>query len=138
MIGFGTNGRLRRGAYLTVGLLATGLGLLGAALPLLPTTPFLLVAAWAFARSSPRLEAWLIDHAHFGPLIADWRRQGAIAPRVKRVSAVVMLATLALGAAAGLSVFVLALQAAIFTAVSLFIWTRPAPTWRPTIEDDRR
>jgi uncharacterized membrane protein YbaN (DUF454 family) len=137
MIGFGTNGRMLRGAYLAIGLLATGLGLLGAVLPLLPTTPFLLVAAWAFARSSPRLEAWLIDHAHFGPLIADWRRQGAIAPRVKRLSAAVMLATLALGAVAGLPILVLALQAAIFAAVSLFIWTRPAPTRRPTEEDDR-
>lgn len=134
---FGTNGHMLRGAYLAIGLLATGLAVLGAVLPLLPTTPFLLVAAWAFARSSPRLEAWLIDHAHFGPLISDWRGQRAIAPRVKGLSALVMLATLGLGAAVGLSSLLLALQAAIFAAVSAFIWTRPAPTSRAGIEEDR-
>ena len=117
-----------RSLYFATGAIATGLAVLGAVLPLLPTTPFLLVAAWAFARSSPRLEAWLIDHARFGPLIADWRREGAIARRVKRLSAVVMLSTLALGALVGLSAAVLALQAVIFAAVSLFLWTRPEPS----------
>lgn len=121
-----------RSLHFAVGLVATGLAVLGAVLPLLPTTPFLLVAAWAFARSSPRLEAWLIDHAHFGPLIADWRRGGAVDRRVKRLSALVMLATLALGALAGLSTTILAIQAAIFAAVSLFLWTRPEP--RPRID----
>ena len=117
-----------RSFHFALGVMATGLAVLGAVLPLLPTTPFLLVAAWAFARSSPRLEAWLVDHARFGPLIADWRREGAVSRRVKRLSATVMLATLALGALFGLSIALLALQAAIFAAVSLFLWTRPEPT----------
>jgi uncharacterized membrane protein YbaN (DUF454 family) len=125
-----------RSLYFATGMIATGLAVLGAVLPLLPTTPFLLVAAWAFARSSPRLEAWLIDHARFGPLIADWRRERAIARRVKRLSATVMLATLVLGALVGLPAFVLALQAVIFAAVSLFLWTRPEPTGA-TVESRR-
>ena len=121
-----------RSFHFALGVTATGLAVLGAVLPLLPTTPFLLVAAWAFARSSPRLEAWLVDHARFGPLIADWRREGAVSRRVKRLSALVMLATLVFGALVGLSVAILALQAAIFAAVSLFLWTRPEPTPRAT------
>ncbi len=116
-----------RSLHLAVGVVATGLAVLGAVLPLLPTTPFLLVAAWAFARSSPRLEAWLIDHARFGPLITDWRREGAVARRVKRLSGVVMAATLVVGALTGLSLAILLIQAAIFAAVSVFLWTRPEP-----------
>ncbi len=117
-----------RSLHFVVGLVATGLAIAGAVLPLLPTTPFLLVAAWAFARSSPRFEGWLLGHARFGPLIADWRREGAVGSGAKRASAVVMLATLGLGLAVGLSTMLLALQAAVFAGVSLFLWTRPAPT----------
>ena len=116
-----------RSLHFTVGVVATGLAVLGVVLPLLPTTPFLLVAAWAFARSSPRLESWLLDHARFGPLIADWRREGAVGRRVKRLSAAVMIATVLLGALVGLSFAILALQVVIFTAVSAFLWTRPEP-----------
>ncbi len=118
---------LVRSFHFAVGVTATGLAIAGAVLPLLPTVPFLLIAAWAFARSSPRLEAWLLDHARFGPLIADWRRNGAIARSAKRISAIAMVATVAVGAAAGLSTLVLLVQIAVLAAVSLFIWTRPEP-----------
>ena len=122
---------MTRGFYFTIGLLAVALAVLGAVLPLLPTTPFLLVAVWAFARSSPRLEAKLLAHARFGPMIADWRSAGAIDRRAKRVSALVMAATLAGGAVVGLSTTLLAVQAAVLAAVSWFIWTRPEPARVP-------
>ena len=127
-----------RSLHFAVGVVATGLAILGVVLPLLPTTPFLLVAAWAFARSSPRFEAWLLDHARFGPLIADWRREGAVSASAKRLSAVVMLATLGLGAVAGLSLGLLAVQAIVFAAVSLFLWTRPDPSRGPRISEGPR
>src|SRR5690606_41134853 len=57
---------------------AVGLALAGTVLPLLPTTPFLLVAAWAFARSSPRLDAWLHAHPRLGPPLAAWQARRAI------------------------------------------------------------
>lgn len=127
-----------RSLHFAIGLGATGLAIAGVVLPLLPTTPFLLVAAWAFARSSPRFEAWLLSHARFGPLIADWRREGAVGSGAKRASAVVMLATLAVGALLGLSATLLVLQASVFAGVSLFLWTRPTPSADASAEGPRR
>lgn len=72
-----------RGLFLALGLFFVGLGFVGAFLPVLPTVPFLILAAACFARSSPRMEAWLLDHPRFGPLLRDWRARGAIPRRGK-------------------------------------------------------
>jgi uncharacterized membrane protein YbaN (DUF454 family) len=75
-----------RAIFLGLGWLFVGLGVVGAALPVLPTTPFLILAAACFARSSPRLEARLLADPRFGPLLRDWRERGAI-PRPAKVLA---------------------------------------------------
>lgn len=75
--------RIMRVIWLGLGLVFTAIALVGAALPVLPTTPFLIVAATCFAKSSPRLEAWLLAHPSFGPLLADWRAHSVIPPRAK-------------------------------------------------------
>lgn len=72
-----------RPIYLLLGLATTGIGIVGAFLPLLPTTPLLILATWFFARSSPRLERWLLEHPRFGGLLRAWRDQGAIPRRAK-------------------------------------------------------
>lgn len=59
------------------------LGVIGAFLPVMPTTIFLILAAWCFGRSSPRLEAWMLDHPHFGAVLRDWREHGAVPRRAK-------------------------------------------------------
>lgn len=69
-----------------LGVVLLSLGVAGIFLPLLPTTPFLLLAAWAFVRSSPRLYAWLINHPHLGVYIRNFRENHAIPLRVKVVS----------------------------------------------------
>ena len=69
-----------------LGVVSMSLGVAGIFLPLLPTTPFLLLAAWAFVRSSPRLYAWLINHPHLGEYIRNFRENHAIPLRVKVVS----------------------------------------------------
>ena len=83
---------MRRHGYLALGWTALALGALGLFLPLLPTTVFVLVAAWAFARSSPRLHQWLREHPRFGETLVAWEQHRAIPRRARRI-ALVALAT---------------------------------------------
>lgn len=75
-----------RAVYLVVGLALVALGFIGAFLPVLPTTPFLILAVACFARSSRRLENWLLDHPRFGPTLRDWRMRGAVPRKAKLMS----------------------------------------------------
>lgn len=77
---------MRQMLYLAAGCFALGLGALGIFLPLLPTVPFVILAAFCFARSSPALEAKLLNHRHFGPHISRWRDAGAISRKGKRAA----------------------------------------------------
>ncbi len=113
--------------WLVVGILALALGGLGVVLPLLPTTPFVLVAAFAFANSSDTLHQWLLDHNIFGPLIANWQRYGAISRPTKVLSLLSMLAVLVISLVMAVPGFVIAVQALVVGACSLFIISRPLP-----------
>lgn len=78
--------------YLALGWFFVALGIIGAFLPVMPTTIFLIVAAWCFARSSPELETWLLSHPLFGEPLRNWRERGAISRRAK-IIACTMIAT---------------------------------------------
>ena len=84
---------LARAVYLGLALLFLVLGIVGAFLPVLPTTPFILLSAWAAARSSPRLLGWLENHTAFGPMIRDWRRGGVVSRKAKWMSSGFMAAS---------------------------------------------
>ncbi len=117
---------MARFAFLALGWGALALGLIGVALPGLPTTPFLLVAAFGFGKSSPRLRAWLEGHPRFGPPIRDWAERGAISRRNKLRAAVAIAAVVALSLALGVPGWVLALQVAGVTVGLAFVLTRPS------------
>ncbi|HCZ33955.1 MAG TPA: DUF454 domain-containing protein [Holophagaceae bacterium] len=114
---------------LAAGLLCLVLAVLGLFLPLLPATPFLLLAAACFARSSERLHAWMLRHRRFGPLLNDWETQRAIRPAAKRSATAAILAsatlTLAFTRMPRISQVALGLSLA---GVLAFIWTRPDGT----------
>ncbi len=117
---------MMRAVWLSLGMFALALGVIGIFLPLLPTVPFLLLAAFGFARSSERLHHWLLSHPVFGPPISDWRERGAIGPRAKRLATISILAAFAISLALGLKLWILLTQAAVLTAVLVFIWSRPS------------
>jgi len=123
--------RISRPLWLSLGLLMVVLGFIGALLPLMPTTIFLILAAACFARSSPRLETWLLTHRRFGPTLRAWREDGAIGPRAKMMACAGIALGYALfwsGARPGLLLgSVVALPMA---ACAAFILTRPSPTAR--------
>ncbi|MBB5518456.1 YbaN family protein [Amphiplicatus metriothermophilus] len=114
-----------RPLWLLLGFGCLAAGAAGAVLPLVPTTPFLLLAAFAFARSSPRLHDWLLAHPHFGPLIDNWRRHGAIGRRAKILAVAVMAFAFAFSIALGAGAWPLVLQALVLGGAALFVLTRP-------------
>ncbi|HEY5642641.1 MAG TPA: YbaN family protein [Woeseiaceae bacterium] len=119
--------RAARMSWLVVGVVALALGALGIALPLLPTTPFILVAAVAFARSSTRLHAWLVNHDVFGALIRNWQRHRAISRRAKLASILSMGAVLAISLAMQAPAAVVVAQLIVLGGAAAFILSRPEP-----------
>lgn len=120
-----------RWLMIALGWLALMLGLIGVFVPLLPTTPFVLLAAFFFSKGSERLHRWLIQHRRFGRLVQDWEREQVIPPvgkyastllMVPSVGLVVLTRDLPIVLAGGMVVTVL--------AVLWFIWSRPSrPSW---------
>ena len=121
--------RAARGGYLLLGLLFLALGVIGAFLPVMPTTIFIILAAWSFGKSSPRLEKWLLDHRIFGPPLRAWRAEGAI-PTLAKIVAVTSMA-------GGYALFLWQVHpaawhaggvAVLLLACAAYVLSRPAPT----------
>ncbi|MEE7548550.1 DUF454 domain-containing protein [Xanthomonas sp. Kuri4-1] len=119
---------LTRLLWFCAGLLMLALGIVGAFLPVMPTTIFLLLAVGCFSHSSPRLEAWLLDHPRYGAPLRLWREQGAISRKGKCFAGA--------GMALGYGVFFccahpgwkLALGVGLcFAASAAYVLSRPAP-----------
>jgi uncharacterized membrane protein YbaN (DUF454 family) len=124
--------RAIRAGWLMLGLFFVALGIIGAILPLMPTTIFLILAAGCFARSSPRLESWLLNHARFGPTLRAWRAEKAIPQRAKIAACT--------GMAIGYAIFLIGarpgwplglLVAAIMAGCAAYVVSRPSPRADP-------
>ena len=118
---------MSRALYLALAYLCLGLGFIGIFVPGLPTTPFVLVAAWAAARGSARLHRWLHDHPLFGPIVRDWQAHGAVSRRSKWVSSLTMLGCSAIFFLTSPRWWMAALGTAIMACVSVWLWLRPEP-----------
>ena len=82
---------MRKVVYLSLGLFFTLLGIIGAFLPIMPTTVFLIGALYCFTQSSPKLEHWLLTHPKYGSSLVAWRKHGAISKKVKCIACCSML-----------------------------------------------
>ena len=115
-----------RAMWLAAGLCLVVLGVIGALLPIMPTTPFVVLAAACFSRSSPRFYNAVLSHRVFGPLVYRWRETGTISRRVKVVAIVVIVVTFSIS----LSLFIPGVApkialASVALAVSVWIASRP-------------
>lgn len=114
-----------RGIWFIGGAASVTLGALGIFLPLLPTVPFFLLAAFCFARSSEMAHNWLINHKLFGPAIKSWNETGAISMQVKRMATLTILVGFLIAIFLDLRLWLLLLHFTILSGVTIFIWTRP-------------
>lgn len=124
---------LKRIFWLGLAWISLGLGVAGALLPLLPTTPFLLLCAWSATKGSPRLALWLNEHPRFGPLLHAWRSEGAIPLSAKVTALGLMVLSWVTLFWLGAGWTLLAMLGLLFVAVGYWLATRPFPRggqWR--------
>jgi uncharacterized membrane protein YbaN (DUF454 family) len=119
-------GPVRRGVYFTIGALSVTLGVIGIFVPLWPTTCFLLLAGWCFARSSRSAERWLYENRLFGGYLREYRERGVISSSVRRVSVVVLWGFIGISAVllAG-RIWAVALLLLVAGAVTLHLYSLP-------------
>lgn len=117
----------KRIIFFCCGWISIILGVAGIFLPILPTTPFAILAAWCFSKSSERWHQWLLNHKIFGPTICDWERDGVINPRAKALatSMIVLLFSYTL-IFVKVHIVVKSIVTTIGIGVLFFIWTRPS------------
>jgi uncharacterized membrane protein YbaN (DUF454 family) len=109
----------------TLAIACVALGLLGSVLPVLPTVPFLLVAAWAGSRGWPQLEVWLVQHPRHGPAIQRWRDHGAVPRRAKWFATTMMLLSTTILAVSGAPLWLKLAVPGVMASVAIWLWLRP-------------
>ena len=107
--------------------LCVALGVIGIFVPGLPTTVFILMAAWAASRSSPRFHNWLESHRIFGPMLRDWRKHGAVSRRAKLTATVMMAACAVILFLTTTRIWVAEIITAVMALVLMWLWRRPEP-----------
>ncbi|ADW74908.1 MULTISPECIES: DUF454 family protein [Rahnella] len=116
---------MKRVLLITVGWLCVVLATLGVVLPLLPTTPFLLLAAWCFARSSPRFHQWLLYRSWFGSYLRHWQTHRALPKGVKPKAVALIVVTFAISIYFVPLLWVRILLVCMMFALLIMMWRLP-------------
>ena len=126
-----------RAGWLVLGFGFVGLGFIGAFVPLMPTTIFLILAVWCFSKSSPRFEAWLLQHPRYGRPLRQWREQGAVSRKGKCFAAGGMALGYVLFFIGAHPSWKLAVPVALFfLASAAYVLSRPSPR-EPVASEER-
>jgi uncharacterized membrane protein YbaN (DUF454 family) len=128
-------GPVRRGVYFAVGATGVVFGVIGIVVPVWPTTCFLLLAGWCFARSSPRAERWLHENRLFGRYLRDYRERGIVSRRTRRASLVVLWLSIGVSSALVLDTpWLVVLLLLVAAAVSVHLYALPSEAGGATTE----
>ena len=114
-------------AYLLLAYAAIILAIAGAFLPLLPTTPFLLIAVWSASRGSQRVHDWIYSQPRFARLLNDWQQQGAVSTGAKWLATGMMVFSWSFLLWRSYPGWMLVAMGLFFIAIGSFLWTRPKP-----------
>lgn len=129
---------MRRWALKGAGLACVGLGAIGIVLPVLPTTPFMIVALWCFSRSSDRLHDWLFDHRLFGPALHRWETYRIIPPLAKLTALSAMSLSLCyLALFSGAPWYLVLLVGLVMGYGAWFILSKPSGLPTPSLQDSQ-
>lgn len=119
--------RIVRWLWLILAYACLLLALIGVILPGLPTTPFILLAAFAATRGSHKLRDWLHDHRIFGPMVVDWQREGAVSQRAKITATVTMVLCSVVMFVTAPKLWMTVTGTGIMLVVAVWLWLRPVP-----------
>ncbi|GAA0781497.1 MULTISPECIES: YbaN family protein [Pseudomonadati] len=119
---------IKRGLYLIVGLLSLLLGVIGIVVPLLPTVPFILLAAFCFARSSERLHRWLMSHPWFSEALNNWQTKGALNKTLKRRAMIMTTLSFAISISVVPLIWVKVMLLVMLCGLLIYLWQLPELT----------
>ncbi|GAA5007796.1 YbaN family protein [Acinetobacter puyangensis] len=103
------------------------LGVIGAILPGMPTTVFLILAAWAASKGWPKMDAWLLNHPKYGPTLKDWRENGTVPRRAKWIASSMMLISGVIMLFTTAPWWVKLFTNTVMLVVAIWLWCRPEP-----------
>jgi uncharacterized membrane protein YbaN (DUF454 family) len=115
-----------KGGYRLLAYVSVALAVVGVVLPLMPTTVFVLIAAWAAGRSSPEFEAWLLNHQTYGPIISIWRERGVVALLGKVLACVMLTISWSILFFTGSPVWLLVGLGVFFLCLATYLLSRPS------------
>ncbi|OBT15985.1 hypothetical protein A9264_06275 [Vibrio sp. UCD-FRSSP16_10] len=119
---------MKRVVLICIGIISLLLGVLGAILPLLPTTPFILLASACFMRASPRLNQKLLSHSTFGPIIEHWQQSRSMQRVVKRKASMMTVLSFAISIYFVPLIWVKLALVVLMSGLLTYLWRLPEPT----------
>ncbi|CAG67697.1 YbaN family protein [Acinetobacter baylyi] len=107
------------------------LGVIGAILPGMPTTVFLILAAWAASKGWPEMDEWLLNHPKYGPTLRDWRAHGTVPRKAKWIASIMMLISAIMMLFTNAPFWVKVFTDTTMLIVAIWLWLRPEPVKLP-------